>query len=91
MTVTLSDNEAKLVVEFLDQLSDILGNRSCNDFSIAPYFDSPAEMMAFVREFYEWNGDPEECEELSPINAADWLGDHCVATTMARRIEKRKK
>ena len=50
--------EKALIVSFLDVLSEILSSNCCNDWSF-PEDWSQAEKYNFVREYHEYNGDPE--------------------------------
>ncbi len=58
----VSKNEKELCIKMLELLSDILGNRCCNDFDF-PESWSKEEVIKFVKDYHDWNGDPEEFSE----------------------------
>lgn len=59
MIADMNTKEMLLAASLLNDYSDALGNRGCNDWEF-PADWTQQERIAFVREYHEWNGDPEE-------------------------------
>ena len=60
----MDDLEKKLASELLEMASNEFGNHGCNDVDESIYDGwSIDERRRFVKEFHEWNGDPEEYDE----------------------------
>ena len=78
----MKDKEKKLASVMLDLLSHILSNRSCNDFDF-PESWSKSDILNFVKEYHEWNGDPEEFDEEYLH-----LPDFCVASLLSVKLNK---
>ena len=57
-------NEKKLVSKLLDLASTIFASHSCNDLHDS-YFEewTIEERRRFIKEYHEYNGDPEEYDE----------------------------
>lgn len=55
-TFTLTDNEIKLLKEFLDQLHEHMGNSGCNDFNL----ENTDENWKMLQEIDDKEGVPEE-------------------------------
>lgn len=57
-------NEKKLAAQMLEIAGEKFGNHSCNDVDESFYNGwTIEERQKFVKEFHEWNGDPEEYNE----------------------------
>lgn len=60
----MNDKEKSLAANLLNIASDEFGNHGCNDVSEQVFKDwSLNERQKFVKEFHEWNGDPDEYNE----------------------------
>ena len=60
----MNEKEFKLAAKMLDLASDEFSNHGCNDVEDSVYEGwTIEERRAFVKEFHEWNGDPEEYNE----------------------------
>ena len=73
----MTGKEAKLAGKMLNELSDILGNRVCNDWEF-PEDWTDKEKQTFLKGYHDYNGDPEEydCTEeprISDFMVADYL------------------
>lgn len=78
----LTVKEMEIVVNMLENYSDYLGSRGCNDFEW-PCNWSDEEKTKFTKEFHDFNGDPEEYEEGDILNA-----DFCVVGFLAFKLEQ---
>ncbi len=76
----LNPKEAALVVQFLNEYSDELGNNGCNDWKFPPEW-SQSEKETFVKEYHDYNGDPQEFD-LTNLN----LPDFAVASFLAYKL-----
>ncbi len=57
----MNEKENKLAAKFLKLSSDEFGNHGCNDVDDSVYEGwTLEERQQFVKEFHDWNGDPEE-------------------------------
>ena len=54
----MNNKEKSIASDMLYILSDMMGNSFCNDWNF-PIHWSEDEKATFVKEFHEWNGDPE--------------------------------
>jgi len=77
----MTNNEKKLASKMLELLSDILGKRGCNDFEF-PESWSEDEVKSFVKDFHEWNGDPEEFSEDRL-----YIQDYSVAGLLSEKLK----
>ncbi len=77
----LNKKETMLAAVFLDQLSEKMGSSCCNDWEF-PEDWSIDEKKLFVKEFHDWNGDPEEYDE----NCLS-LPDFCVAGFLSEKLK----
>jgi hypothetical protein len=77
----VTKNEKELTIKMLGVLSDILGDRCCNDFSF-PESWSKDEVTKFVKDYHDWNGDPEEFSE-EDLN----LPDFGVVSLLSERLK----
>ena len=60
----MTGNEQKLVAKLLNLASDEFGGHICNDVPNKFYKGwTIEERKQFVKEYHEWNGDPEEYDE----------------------------
>lgn len=60
----MNNKEIQLASEMLKLASDTFGNHICNDIEDSIYEGwTIDERKQFVKEFYEWNGNPEDYDE----------------------------
>jgi len=60
----LTENEAKLATKLLDMATREFGNHMCNDVDESMWDGwTVEERRKFVKEFHDYNGDPEEYNE----------------------------
>ena len=78
----LNEKEMKLAGEMLNQYSDFLSNRCCNDFDFPDNW-TDEEKTKFTKEYHDWNGDPEEYEKGNVLHT-----DFCVSMFLAYKLEK---
>ena len=76
----MTRKERYLIAQFLNDFSDVLAHRNCNDWDF-PADWSREEKISFIRAYHRWNGDPEEFNEDRLI-----LQDDCVASFLASKI-----
>lgn len=77
------DNKEKLLLlSMLDEAEEALGNRCCNDFEF-PECWSEKEKIDFVKEFHDYNGDPEEFNESHL-----YIADFCAFGLLAHKLKK---
>ena len=79
--MSLTKNELMLISDMLSKLDDLLSNKMCNDFDF-PDSWSKEELTAFVKDYHDYNGDPEEFDEdcLS-------LPDFSVAGLLSNKVK----
>lgn len=78
----LNKKEKQLLLDFLEQLYDYLGNEGCNDWEF-PEDWTEKEKAKFVKAFHDLNGDPEEFDKDN-LN----LPDFCVVALLKHKLEK---
>lgn len=60
----MTDKEKKLFLTFLEDASDNLSGNTCNDVDDKVWKGwKKSDRINFVKEFHEWNGDPEEFDK----------------------------
>jgi hypothetical protein len=77
----LTQNELELMADFLEAYSDRLGNDGCNDY-VFPENWTDQEKTLFIKEYHDFNGDPEEY-----IEGATSLENFCVASLLAFKVK----
>lgn len=76
--------EKQLAAKMLQLASDEFSNHGCNDVEESMYEGwSIEERQQFVKEFHEWNGDPEEFDP----NFLH-LGDDIIMSFLAHKLEE---
>jgi hypothetical protein len=79
----ISKKELALAAKMLELASDQFSNHGCNDVDENVYAGwTLEERQQFVKEFHEWNGDPEEYEETFLH-----LGDSTIMSFLAAKLE----
>jgi len=77
----MNKKEKQLIINFLGELSESQSNAGCNDWNF-PEDWTEEEKQSFAKEFYEFNGTPEEYE-------GDYdLADFCVVDVLAEKLKK---
>ena len=76
----INNKELKLILGFLNQLSDKLSNAGCNDWEF-PSDWTDIEKLEFVKGFHDWNGDPEEFDSDNLV-----VSDFCVVMYLASKL-----
>lgn len=77
----MNANEQILASKMLEEFSDILAGRGCNDFNF-PDSWTEEEKEVFVRDFHVWNGDPEEFDK------DNWyISNFCVAMFLSEKLK----
>ena len=60
----MTKKEAILTSKILEEASDLFAGRMCNDVDDSFYDGwTLEERRIFIKEYHEWNGDPEEYDE----------------------------
>jgi len=82
----MTQNEKILAVNFLNLASEEFSNHGCNDVD-EKYFKnwSIKERQQFVKEYYDWNGDPENYDPEFLH-----LPDFCIFSFLAHKILNNK-
>lgn len=86
----MSPGEKRLAAHLLRLAAEQFSNHGCNDFDLAEHCADPLARDGFVREFFAWNGDPDEYYEVddNQDNVHDWrLGDDALMSFLAARLE----
>ena len=79
----ISKNQLALIVTMLKLASNGFSNFGCNDVDEKVYKNwTLEERKEFVRDFHEWNGDPEEFEETFLH-----LADFAIMDFLAAKLE----
>lgn len=79
----ISKKELALAAKMLELASEQFSNHGCNDVDENVYDGwTLEERQQFVKEFHEWNGDPEEYEETFLH-----LGDSTIMSFLAAKLE----
>jgi hypothetical protein len=81
----LTQKELEIVASLLEDHSDYLGNRCCNDYDW-PCNWTDEEKTKFTKDYHDWNGDPEEYTKGDILNS-----DFSVAAFLASKIETGEK
>ena len=80
----MTPNEMKLAAEMLKIADDEFSNHGCNDVDDSVWDGwTIEERQQFVKEFHEWNGDPEEFDP----NFLH-LQDFCIMGFLAEKLKK---
>ena len=79
----MTDNEKNLLIKMLKMASEYFGYKICNDTPEEFFINwSIDERKRFVKEYHEWNGDPQEYRE-------DWLHlpDFAIFSFLAHKLK----
>ena len=80
----MTSNEKKLAAHFLEIASNKFANHGCNDVEDSVFSNwTLEERKKFVKEYHEYNGDPDEYDE----NFLH-LPDFCIMSFLASKLEK---
>jgi hypothetical protein len=72
-----------LLDKYLEDYTDDLGNAGCNDVDEEVWKDwTKEERIQFTKEFYEYNGDPENFDEDDL-----YLADFCIVGLLKHKIK----
>lgn len=75
--------EKNLISEFLEIASDKFSNHCCNDVDESLFVDwTSDERKQFVKEYHEWNGDPEEFDDKFLV-----LPDYAIMSFLADKLK----
>jgi len=78
----MNEKEKKLTAEFLDLASSEFSNHGCNDVEESFWAGwTKKERQQFVKEYHEWNGDP-EAHDPEHLN----LPDHAIMSFLAHKV-----
>ena len=77
----LTDKEKQIAATMLENYSEYLANRICNDFDWPGNWTNE-EITKFTKDFHDWNGDPEEYEQGDILSS-----DHAVSSFLAHKLE----
>lgn len=78
----MTNKEKRLLAYFLDDLSETLSNRGCNDVEDSVWLEWTEEERAdFVKEYHEYNGDP---EEFDPKHLH--IPDFCIVSLLRKKL-----
>lgn len=58
----MNNKEKEMLKALIDDAVDTLSNKGCNDWNF-PDDWTKEEKIVFVKEYHDWNGDPEEFDE----------------------------
>lgn len=85
----ISKNELLLASALLDIAGDKFGDHGCNDFNIAPFLNRK-EREELIKEFHEWNGDPEEYNDKEAESGLfyDFALMHYLAFKLKKKAEE---
>ena len=86
----MSPGEKRLTAHLLRLAGERFSNHGCNDFDLTKHCSDPLARDALVREYFEWNGTPEEYYEASEHgdDGRDWrLQDWMLMDFMADKLE----
>ena len=79
----IGGKELSLTAKLLDLASNQFSRHGCNDLSESVYEGwSIEDKKKFVREYHEWNGDPEEFDEDFL-----YLPDYAIMRFLAHKIK----
>ena len=82
----MTTKENQLAAEMLELASDTFSNHGCNDVEDSVYEGwTLEERQQFVKEYYEWNGDP---ENYSPTHLH--IGDSSIMRFLAYKLSNKK-
>lgn len=69
----MKDNEKRLASSLLKDAAHVFSNHGCNDVDESHYDGwTKEDRQQFVKEFHDWNGDPEEYDP-EQLDLPDWL------------------
>lgn len=78
----VNKKELELAARFLKYYAEELGSNGCNDWNF-PKDWTEEEKTKFVKDFHDFNGDP---EEFDPDHI--FLQDYCVASFLSNKLKK---
>ena len=79
----MNTKEKQLAAKMLEMASDEFSNHGCNDVENSVWKGwSKEERMTFVKEYHEWNGDPEEFDSKYLH-----LPDFAIFSFLAHKLE----
>jgi hypothetical protein len=83
----MKDYEIKQLFKFLEEFLDCLGDRGCNDFDLKQMISNQNERFKFVKEYYEFNGDPENFDENN-LNLQDFMVFSLLINKLKKELEQ---
>lgn len=86
----MTPKEMKLASLLLERASDEFSNHGCNDLDsrfIKETGFTDEEKVQFVREYAEWNGDPDRYEDGIEPKDFDYLPDWAVMSFLAAKLK----
>jgi hypothetical protein len=87
MNINLNEKEVKLLLYFLKDYSEILGNNGCNDLDPLVWKDwSLEEKQEFLKEFNDMNNTPEEYDP-ERANKEYFIQDFSVLHVLQQRLK----
>ena len=90
--ITLTDAEAKLLIELLDLASDSFSNHGCNDFSLLKSVPDLEDRRKLMKSYNEYNGSPEDFEDDEEHGCQyEFDNDSALMSYLAHRIEEQLK
>lgn len=78
----MNKRELRLSAHLLREAAEHYGRHGCNDFDLTRHFDK-SFLETFVREYHEWNGDP---EVFDPRHL--YLPDFAIMAFLADKLDK---
>jgi len=88
-TITLTDAEARLLIELLDLASDSFSNHGCNDFDLTKSVPDLEDRRALMKSYNDYNGSPEDLEDNEAHGSQHGLHmDSAIMGYLSHRIEE---
>ncbi|HEX3640169.1 MAG TPA: hypothetical protein VHV10_02645 [Ktedonobacteraceae bacterium] len=87
--ITLTDAEAKLLIELLKLASDSFSNHGCNDFDLTKSVPALEDRRALMKSYNDYNGSPEDFEDDELHGSQhDFHIDSALMGYLTHRIEE---
>jgi len=89
VNITLTDAEAKLLIELLELASDNFSNHGCNDFDLTKSVPDLEDRRALMKSYNDYNGSPEDFEDDEAHGSQyEFDNDSALMSYLSTRIEE---
>ena len=87
--ISITDTQARLLVELLELAENEFSNHGCNDFELFKCIPDLEKRRELIKAYHEWNGDPETFEEDTVIpKSYEYFYDYALMGYLAHKVKE---